>query len=123
MAMPNVLFVALGGALGAVSRYLVTLAAIRLFGTGLPVGTWAVNVVGCVGIGLVVGLVPAERVRLFAVVGVLGGFTTFSSYSVETVALWSAGRPGWAVANAAASVVVGLAGVAAGLALGRALAA
>ena len=121
--MPNVLLVALGGALGAVSRYLVSLAAIRMFGTGLPAGTWAVNAVGCVGIGLVVGLVPAERVRLFAVVGVLGGFTTFSSYSAETLALWSAGRPGWAVANAAASVVVGLVGVAAGLALGRALAA
>lgn len=118
--MTNVALVALGGALGAVSRYAVSLAAIRLFGPALPVGTWVVNALGCLGIGVLVGLAPTERVRLVAIVGALGGFTTFSSYSAETLALWSAGRPGWAVANAVGSVIVGLLSVGLGLALGRA---
>ena len=122
MSLSNAALVALGGALGAVSRYAVSLAATRLFGPGLPVGTWAVNVLGCVGIGVLVALAPGERIRLVAVVGALGGFTTFSSYSAETLALWSAGRPAWAVANAVGSVAVGLGGVALGLALGRAVA-
>ena len=114
--------VALGGAFGAVARYGVGVAAVRLFGPALPVGTWAVNALGCVLIGLAVALVPTERVRLVAVVGGLGGFTTFSAYSAETVALWTAGRPGWAVANALGSVLVGVAGVGLGLVLGRAVA-
>lgn len=122
-SVANVLLVALGGALGAVSRYGVSLAAVRLFGPGVPVGTWVANAVGCVLVGFVVALAPSERVRLAVVVGGLGGFTTFSSYSAETLALWSAGRPGLAAANAVGSVVVGLAGAAAGLMLGRAVAA
>ncbi len=122
MRLPDVVLVALGGAVGAVARYGLGLAALRLAGPGLPVGTWVVNALGCVGIGVAVALAPAERVRLLGVVGVLGGFTTFSAYSAETVALWAAGRPGWAVANALGSVVVGVASVALGLWLGRAVA-
>jgi CrcB protein len=102
-----------------VTRYGVGVAALRLFGPNLPVGTWAVNAVGCVLVGLALALAPPERVRLFAVVGGLGGFTTFSAYSAETVALWEAGRPVWAVANAAGSVV-GVVCVGVGVALGRA---
>lgn len=116
-------WVALGGAIGAVARYGVGVVAFRAFGPALPVGTWAVNAVGCVAVGFVLALVPTERVRLFAVVGVLGGFTTFSAYSLETFALWTSGRPGWAAANAVGSVLVGVAGVGLGLALGRAVAA
>lgn len=123
MTLPDVVLVALGGALGSVARYGVGVAALRLFGPSLPVGTWAVNAAGCLLIGVAVALVPTERVRLFAVVGGLGGFTTFSAYSAETVALWMAGRPGWAVASAAGSVLVGVACVCLGLALGRAAAA
>lgn len=123
MRLPDVVLVALGGAVGSVARYGLGLAALRASGSGLPVGTWAANALGCIGIGIAVGLAPSERVRLFAVVGVLGGFTTFSAYSAETVALWTAGRPGWAAANALGSVVVGIAGVVLGLMLGRAVAA
>lgn len=126
MRLPDIVLVALGGAAGAVARYGVGLAALRVAGpdaplAGLPVGTWAANALGCVGIGIAVALAPAERVRLLAVVGVLGGFTTFSAYSAETVALWTAGRPGWAIANALGSVIMGVAGVALGIGIGRAV--
>jgi CrcB protein len=121
--LPDPVLVALGGAAGAVARYGVGLLAVRWAGmTGLPAGTWVVNALGCVGIGLAMGLGLPERVRLVVVVGVLGGFTTFSAYSAETVMLWTAGRPGWATANAIGSVLVGVAGVALGLALGRSIA-
>ena len=123
MRLPDVVLVALGGAVGSVARYGLGLAALRASGSGLPVGTWAANALGCIGIGIAVGLAPSDRVRLFAVVGVLGGFTTFSAYGAETLALWTAGRPGWAVANVLGSVVVGVAGVVLGLLLGRAVAA
>ncbi|MDT0631005.1 fluoride efflux transporter CrcB [Rubrivirga sp. S365] len=116
----RLLFVALGGAVGAVARYGVGVAAVRLAGAGVPAGTWAVNALGCLAIGLAVPLVTDDRARLALVVGVLGSFTTFSTYSADTVLLWEAGRRGLAVANAAGSVVVGVGFVALGLALGRA---
>ncbi len=121
MRLHDAVLVALGGALGALGRYGVGLAATHAVGPGLPVGTWTANVLGCVGIGVMVALVPAERVRLFAVVGVLGGFTTFSAFSAETVGLWASGRPAWAAANALGSVAVGLLAVALGIAIGRAV--
>ncbi len=122
MRLPDVLLVALGGATGAVARYGLGLAALRVAGPGLPVGTWAANVLGCIGIGVMVALVPDDRTRLFVVTGVLGGFTTFSAFSAETVGLWVAGRPAWAAANALGSVAIGLAGVALGIWIGRAVA-
>ena len=118
-ALPDAVLVALGGALGALGRHGIGLAATRAIGPGLPVGTWVANALGCIAIGVMVALVPAERVRLFAVVGVLGGFTTFSAFSAETVGLWTAGRPAWAAANALGSVAVGLLGVALGIVIGR----
>lgn len=113
------LLVALGGALGAMARYGVGLAALR-WGHALPLATWVANALGCLLIGLAIPLVRGDAARLAVLVGVLGSFTTFSTYSADTVLLWEAGRPGWAVANAAGSVVVGLAFVGLGLALGRA---
>ncbi len=121
MRLPDAALVALGGAIGALGRYGVGLAATRALEAGLPVGTWAANAIGCIAIGVMVALVPTERVRLFAVVGVLGGFTTFSAFSAETVGLWTAGRPAWAAANAIGSVAVGLLGVTLGVAIGRAV--
>ena len=115
----RLLLVALGGAAGAVARYGVGLAAVRLSASGVPAATWAVNALGCLAIGLALPLVTDDRARLALVVGVLGSFTTFSTFSADTVLLWEAGRRGLAVANAAGSVVVGVAFVALGLALGR----
>ena len=117
----RLLLVALGGAVGAVARYGVGVAAVRLAEAGLPAGTWAVNALGSLAIGLALPLVADDRTRLALVVGVLGSFTTFSTFSADTVLLWEAGRRTLAVANAAGSVVVGVASVALGLALGRGL--
>ncbi len=92
--MNSVLMVAAGGALGAVARYATGLAATRMFGAGSwPWGTLAVNVVGGLLIGLATGWIAyrgaaqSEAIRLFVVVGVLGGFTTFSAFSLEVVSL------------------------------------
>lgn len=116
------LFVALGGALGAVARYGVALAGLRWGGAGVPWGTWTANALGCLLIGLAIPLVKHDDARLAGVVGFLGAFTTFSTYSADTVLLWETGRRGLAIANAAGSVVVGLGFVALGLYVGRRLA-
>ena len=120
--MHALFLVALGGALGASARYGLALASARLFGPDWPVGTWAANLLGCFLIGLAIPLLTADRTRLVVVVGFLGAFTTFSTYSAETIGLWESGRVGLAAANAVGSVVAGLAAVALGLALGRAAA-
>ncbi len=117
-----VLIVALGGALGAVARYGVGVLALRLGGAALPLGTWAVNLAGSFLIGLAVPAVVAkghDALRLALVVGFLGSFTTFSAFSLDTLALWESGRPGWAVLNALGSVVLGLACAALGLWIAR----
>lgn len=124
--MIPVLLVALGGALGSVARYGVSVAALRVFGLGFPWGTLIVNVVG----GLVMGLLAAilalkaeasPETKLFLMTGVLGGFTTFSAFSLDAVALYERGEAGLAAAYVVASVVLSIAALAAGLALGRAL--
>ena len=121
--MPSALLVALGGALGALSRWGVTIGMARWLGPDAPWGTWTANVVGCFLIGLALPLIhETHPQRAIAVVGFLGAFTTFSTYTADTLALWEAGRAGLALANAAGSVVVGLVACALGLALGRALA-
>ncbi|HIG73250.1 MAG TPA: fluoride efflux transporter CrcB [Bacteroidetes bacterium] len=118
--MPTAVLVALGGAAGALARWGLSEAAVRWLGTAAPWGTWGANVLGCFLIGLAVPTLGAgDPRRALAVVGFLGAFTTFSSYTAETLALWDAGKAGLAVANAAGSVVVGLAACALGIALAR----
>ncbi|MDX1530078.1 MAG: fluoride efflux transporter CrcB [Rhodothermales bacterium] len=113
--------VAAGGAAGALARYGVGLAAVRVVAGPFPVGTWAVNLLGSFLIGLAVPLlaVRADALRLLLVTGFLGSFTTFSTFSLDTLALWEGGRPGLAALNAAGSVAFGLAGAVLGLWLGR----
>ena len=109
--MQQVLMVALGGAFGAVARYGVGLAAVGLGAEAFPWGTWAANLIGCFFIGVIAPFVAtpqAETVRLLAVVGFLGAFTTFSTYSLDTLSMWMAGRPGLALVNALGSVIAGL---------------
>ena len=107
------LWVALGGALGSVARYACSTAAARFFGAGFPYGTLFVNVAGSFAIGLLAALVSADGrpslgvdARAFVLVGVLGGFTTFSSLSLETLELARGGALGAAGANIALSVVL-----------------
>ena len=115
-------WVALGGALGSVARYACSAAAARWLGAGFPWGTLLVNATGSFAIGLLAALVAADGrpllgsdARAFVLVGVLGGFTTFSSFSLETLALARSGAAGAAALNVAFSVVLCLAGAWLGL--------
>jgi fluoride exporter len=103
-------WVALGGALGSVARYASSTAFARWLGAGFPYGTLFVNVAGSFAIGLLAALVAGDGrpllgtdARAFVLVGVLGGFTTFSSFSLETLELARSGALGAAVANVALS--------------------
>ena len=120
----KILLLLIGGSLGTVCRYGVNLLAARLWGTGFPWGTFSVNMVGCLLIGLAFGL--AERatwvtptVRLFFVTGFLGALTTFSSYAVETVNTANTGSGYLAAMNFAANNIGGLALVVAGMYLAK----
>lgn len=115
------LLVALGGALGSVARAWVGILAARLIGIGFPWGTMVVNVIGSTVIGIVAAtaLSPARTVlspemRVFLMVGCCGGFTTFSSFSLQTFELLRDGRPAAALANVVASVALCVAAAAAG---------
>ncbi|MBA3668236.1 MAG: fluoride efflux transporter CrcB [Sphingomonas sp.] len=119
----NAALVFLGGGLGAVLRWLVGRASLLLWGATFPWGTLIVNVVGSFAIGLFVGLFAAfengQPMRLLLVTGLLGGFTTFSAFSLDALTLWQRGQPALAAAYVLGSVVVSLAAIAAGLALTR----
>ena len=110
------LLVALGGAVGAVLRYWVSIAVQRSLGPEFPWGTLAVNVSGCFLMGLVAAVADRQGylnpgARLFLVVGVLGGFTTFSAFAHETVSATRAGATAVGLLNVAANVVLCLAAV------------
>jgi CrcB protein len=121
------LLVASGGALGSVLRYAVSTWAQSLVPvTVLPIGTAVVNATGSLLIGLLAGLVEFRQLlgpgaRLLLVVGVLGGYTTFSAFSMETVALFRSGHAGAAVTNVVLQVGLGIAAALAGLAMARSL--
>jgi fluoride exporter len=117
--MMQVLLVALGGAVGSVARYSVGLAVARWFGLAFPWGTLTVNIVGSLAIGLLAARFPAnESMRLLLGVGLLGGFTTFSAFSLETVRLIEH-QPGLAMLYVAASLLLGVGACWLGLFLGR----
>lgn len=123
--LSSFVFVALGGAVGACLRYAVSLWSLSRLGAGFPYGTLAVNVVGSAMLGLAAAfLIEAHqdggrwRVELL-MIGALGGFTTFSTFSLEAVMLALKGRPGAAALYVALSVLLAIAAAAAGLLLGR----
>ena len=123
--MREVLLVGSGGFIGSVLRYYVGGWVQRAFATGVfPLGTLAVNVLGCLAIGLLAGLaesrdVLSAEVRLFVFIGVLGGFTTFSSFGYETLALARDGQLAAAFGNVALQLVLGLVAVYVGLVCSR----
>lgn len=118
----SILLVALGGAVGSVARFLLVAGAGR-WGAGWPVGTLLVNVIGSLAIGvLYVTLGQRALLSPLLVTGVLGGFTTFSAFSLDTLKLWEAGQVVPALAYVAASVILSLAAVALGAALARSIA-
>jgi len=121
----RVLLVALGGGIGSVLRYGTSLIAARWLGVDFPYGTLIVNVVGSFLIGVVQELAGEtgmirEPTRLFLSAGVMGGFTTYSAFSYETVRLVQLGGVGRAVANVLVTTLVCLAVCVLGVAAGRA---
>ncbi|MGV1914218.1 fluoride efflux transporter CrcB [uncultured Agrobacterium sp.] len=124
--MLNILLVAVGGAIGSVARYLVGLGATRLAGPNFPFGTLTVNIAGAFAIGLLVEMIArrfdaSAEMRVFIVTGILGGFTTWSSFTLDTMVLFERGEIGLSALYLLASLLVSFAAVFAGLALGRAL--
>ncbi len=114
--------VALGGAIGACLRHLAGIAALRAFGAGFPWGTVIVNVAGSAMMGALVVLLAERgggRLAPFLMTGVLGGFTTFSAFSLDTLTLWQRGEAAMAAAYVLGSVALSLAGLVAGLHLAR----
>ena len=125
--MPVVLWVAIGGALGSMARYGVNVWSGRVFGTEFPWHTLVVNVLGCFIMGLLTGLMAqklnvSQEVRAFLTTGILGGFTTFSAFSLDVALLVERKATLAAGAYVAASVLLSLAAVFAGLHLMRTLA-
>lgn len=125
--MPPLFLVMLGGAIGAGFRYHIGTVALRNLGPGFPFGTWLVNLLGGLLMGVLAGVIArtpieGEPLRLFLGVGVLGGFTTFSAFSLETFNMLSRGEYVMASAYAVSSVAGSVLMLFLGLGLGRTLA-
>jgi CrcB protein len=120
----RLLLVLFGGALGAGARYLISMWMLQRFGGGFPWGTLTVNVAGSFAIGLIATLADEQSTvgpsfRVFVVVGVLGGFTTFSTFSLETFRLLEDHGVGRAALNVAGNGASGLIAAVPGVAAGR----
>ena len=118
------LLVFVGGGLGAAARHGINRAGLALLGPGFPWWTLAVNVAGSFAIGLLAGLFGAwetgHNLRLFLITGVLGGFTTFSAFSLDALTLWERGTFREAALYVLGSVILSLLAAAVGLMVSRA---
>src|SRR5712675_2954254 len=120
----NYLLVFIGGGLGSTLRHLVNVVSPRLLGTALPYHTFIINISGSIIMGLIAGYLAfkggaSQPWRLFLMTGVLGGYTTFSAFSLDAVLLYERGELGLALLYVLGSVVLSIAGLFAGLALVR----
>ena len=122
LSMPRLLAVAVGGATGSVARYVLGTLLLRV-SSGFPVSTLLINVVGSFLIGLLARLFDApdhnQVLRVALTVGLCGGFTTFSTFSAETVTLLQQGKAGRAALYVVVSLVLGVLATFAGLTVGR----
>ncbi len=124
--MYHLILVAAGGAIGSSLRHLVNLAAFRLVGPGFPWGTMAVNIAGSFAMGVFVEMLArrfgaSNEVRLFVATGILGGFTTFSAFSLDFAVLWERGASLPALGYVLASVIGSILALFLGLWLARSL--
>jgi len=124
--MLSYLLVFLGAGIGGALRHGVNVGCARLCGSPFPWGTLTVNVVGSFLMGLIAGWLSvkagegwSQPLRLFLTTGILGGFTTFSAFSLDAVLIWERGQMGLAAAYIGASVILSVAGLLTGLALIR----
>ena len=122
----NFVLVFLGGGLGAAARQGINIISLRLMGEGFPLGTLLINVLGSLAMGVLaeyfaLGNGFSMPARLFLTTGVLGGFTTFSAFSLEAVQLYHRGQDGAAVLYVVTSIVLSIGALVAGMALVRAL--
>lgn len=120
----NLVLIAMGGALGAVSRFLVGNVVSKLTHSYLPWGTFSINILGCLFMGFLMTVIMERELlpaawRLFLCVGFLGGFTTFSSFGYEALMLLMEGALVQSFAYAAGSVLLGLASAYIGVVLAR----
>ncbi len=117
--------VAIGGALGSMARYGFGVGVGRLWGSTFPLGTMLINILGSLAMGLFIGWLvrttPAWQAdaRLFVAVGIFGGFTTFSSFSLDAISMLERGEIGPALLYVLVSVIVGIAALYGGLLLVR----
>jgi len=120
----NFILVFFGGGLGAAFRHLVNVTAARAFGTGFPYGTFIINITGSIVMGLIAGYLAfrgeaTQHARLFLMTGILGGYTTFSAFSLDAVLLYERGALGLAAFYVVGSVGFSILGLFAALALVR----
>ncbi len=118
------LLVFIGGGLGASLRHTINMVFTRTFGTGFPYHTFFINVSGSIVMGLIAGYLAfkgeaTQHWRLFLMTGILGGYTTFSAFSLDTALLYERGEVALAAVYLVGSVVLSIAGLFAGLALVR----
>lgn len=118
------LLVFLGGGLGASLRHAVNMLCARSLGTAFPWGTFIINITGSTVMGLIAGYLAfkggaSQHWRLFLMTGILGGYTTFSAFSLDAALFYERGEAGMALLYVLGSVVVSIAGLFAGLAVVR----
>lgn len=120
----NYLLVFIGGGLGASLRHAINVGCARACGTSFPYGTFVINISGSLVMGIIAGYLAlkgeaSQPWRLFVMTGILGGYTTFSAFSLDAVTLYQRGEMGLALFYVLGSVVLSIAGLFAGLALVR----
>jgi CrcB protein len=116
----NYLLVFVGGGLGASLRHTVNMVCARIMGTAFPWGTFIINITGSIVMGLIAGYLAfrgevSQPWRLFLMTGILGGYTTFSAFSLDAALLYERGALGLAAAYVLGSVILSIAGLFAGL--------
>ncbi|TGU92994.1 fluoride efflux transporter CrcB [Mesorhizobium sp. M00.F.Ca.ET.151.01.1.1] len=123
--MFNLLLVAVGGGIGAGIRHLTSMGALRVVGPNYPWGTMAINIIGSFAMGLFIAVLVrrggSNELRLFVATGILGGFTTFSAFSLDFATLWERGATLPAFGYALASVIGAIIALFLGLWLARSL--